>query len=262
MENIISNENLITSQGIIRTKNDTIEVKKSMLMYHNIGLKEFHDNFEEIMEYYKTKRKQKADLIDSLIRDKDKLWTSKLPVYSTILRPQGITQESYFFSSIDKQIHPLTAITLNLKKASPIEVPLYLYQAQMRANELWQLNFQLIDGKNGWIRGNVLGGEFNFSSRAVIVLDPTLKIDEVDLSYKGFIVLFKGQLIRRICKDKGWTVTKASNYLASKFNYDDYVYQMMMRVIEEDEIQMIINRNPGDCGVAYLTAGTSWIYKF
>ena len=37
LESIISNENLITSQGIIRKYNDTIEVKKSMLMYHNIG---------------------------------------------------------------------------------------------------------------------------------------------------------------------------------------------------------------------------------
>ena len=101
LEAIISNENLITSQGIIRKHNDAIEVKKTTLLYHNIGLKEFYDHFEEIMEYFKTKRKQKADLIDSLIRDKDKVWTSKLPVYSTVLRPQGVTTESYYFSSIN-----------------------------------------------------------------------------------------------------------------------------------------------------------------
>ena len=101
LEAIISNENLITSQGIIRKHNDAIEVKKTTLLYHNIGLKEFYDHMEENMEYFKTKRKQKADLIDSLIRDKDKVWTSKLPVYSTVLRPQGVTTESYYFSSIN-----------------------------------------------------------------------------------------------------------------------------------------------------------------
>lgn len=101
LENIISNENIITSNGIIRKYSDTIEVKKSMLTYHNIGLKEFYDNFEEIMLYYKKKRKQKADLIDSLIEDKEYVWTSKLPVYSTVLRPQGITVESYYFSPIN-----------------------------------------------------------------------------------------------------------------------------------------------------------------
>jgi hypothetical protein len=151
LENIISNENSITANGTIRKHSDTIEVKKSMLVYHNIGLKEFYENYEEVMLWYKQKRKQKADLIESLISDKDYVWTSKLPIYSTVLRPQGITVESYYFSPQDKQIYPLTNITLNLKKASPIEVPLYLYQAQKRANELWQLNFSLIDGKHGLI---------------------------------------------------------------------------------------------------------------
>ena len=63
----------------------------------------------------------------------------------------------------DKQVHPLTNISINLKKANPIEVPLYLYQAQIRANELWNINFSLIDGKHGWTRSNVLGGEVNYS---------------------------------------------------------------------------------------------------
>ena len=244
LENIISNENIITSQGIIRKHSDIIEVKKSMLTYHNIGLREFYENFEEIMLYYKQKRKQKADLIDALIADKDSVWTSKIPVYSTVLRPMGLTVESFYFSPLDKQIYPLTNISLNLKKASAIEVPLYLYQAQIRANELWALNFSLIDGKHGWNRANVLGGEFNFSGRSVIVLDPTLKIDEVDISYKAFIEQYKGFIIRRIIKDKGWTVTKASNFLASKFMYDEYVYKIMCDIIREDQPKLILNRNP------------------
>lgn len=244
LENIISNENIITSQGIIRKYSDDIEVKKSMLIYHNIGLQEFYENFEEIMLYYKSKRKQKADLIDSLIMDKDLVWTSKIPVYSTILRPSGITQESYYFNPMDKQIYPLTNISINLKKSTKIEVPLYLYQAQMRSNELWALNFSLIDGKHGWTRGNVLGGEFNFSGRSVIVLDPTLKIDEVDMAYKAFIVQFKGHIVRRIIKDKGWTITKATNYIASKFTYDPYVYSIMCDIIREEHPKIIVNRNP------------------
>ena len=67
--------------------------------------------------------------------------------------------------SCDRQINPLTNISINLKRANPIEVPLYLYQAQMRVNELWSQNFSLIDTKKGWVRGSVLGGEFNFSGK-------------------------------------------------------------------------------------------------
>ena len=244
LENIISNENIITSNGVIRNYSDVIEVKKSMLQYHNIGLQQFYENFEEIMLYYKGKRKAKAELIDSLIENKDMVWTSKIPVYSTVLRPVGVTQESFYFTPLEKEINPLTNITINLKHASPIEVPLYLYQAQMRVNELWNLNFQLIDGKHGWTRANVLGGEFNYSGRNVIVLDPTLKIDEVDIPYQSFIEQFGGSIIKRICRDKGWTVTKASNYVSSKFMYDDYVYKIMCDIIEEDHPKIIINRNP------------------
>ncbi len=244
LEDIISNENIITSNGRIRKHNDVLEVKKVHLFYHNIGLKEFYDNFEEIMLYYKKKRKQKADLIDSLIMDKDLVWTSKIPVYSIVLRPQGITAESYYFSPQDKQINPLTNISINLKKASPIEVPLYLYQAQMRANELWELNFSLIDGKHGWTRANVLGGEFNYSGRSVIVLDPTLHINEVDISYKAFLEQYKGNIIRRIRKDKGWTVTKISNYIASKFMFDEYIYKIMCDIVREEHPKIILNRNP------------------
>jgi len=150
----------------------------------------------------------------------------------------------YYFSPLDKNIHPLTHISINLKKATAIEVPLYLYQAQMRANELWQINFSLIDGKHGWTRANVLGGEFNYSSRSVIVLDSSLKMDEVDVPYKQFIEIYKGNILRRIIKDKGWTITRAQNFLASKFNFDPYVYDIMCRVIKEDAPQIIINRNP------------------
>ena len=205
---------------------------------------EFFYHYEEIMEFYKRKRKQKAELIDKLIRDKASVFTSKIPVYSTALRMSSVTTESYYFSSVDKQIFPLTNISINLKKASPIEVPLYLYQAQMRLNELWDINFSLIDGKHGWVRGNVLGGMFNNSGRNVIVLDPTLKIDEVDFAYKSFIIEFSGLIIKRIVRDKGWTIVRASNYLKSKFKYDDYIYSIIQDIVKEEEPKIIINRNP------------------
>lgn len=244
LEDIISNENIIDYNGRIRQKDDDLEVKKSILKYHNIGLHEFYNNYEEIMEYYKSKRKQKAELIQRLIDAKGSVWTSKIPVYSTVLRPTSITTESFYFVGSEKQINPLTNITINLKKASKIEVPLYLYQAQMRVNELWKYNFSLIDGKHGWTRANVLGGEFNESGRQVIVLDPTLKIDEIDMSYKAFIEQYKGLILNKIIDDKGWTITKASNFLASKFNFDEYVYSIMQRVIDEEHPRLILNRNP------------------
>lgn len=93
-------------------------------------------------------------------------------------------------------------------------------------------------------RAACLGGEFNFSGRSVIVLDPSLKINECDFPYRAFIEQFKGHVLRYIIKDKGWTITKATNYLASKFNGDDYVYEICQKIVHEDEIDFILNRNP------------------
>ena len=243
LENIISTDNIITPNGVLRKYDDPLEVKKSKLMYHNIGMKNFYEHYEEIMEYFKTKRKARIDMIDDLIKDKDIIWTSKIPVYSTVLRPHHVSAESFYYCSQDREINPLVAISSNLKTASPIEVPIYLQQAQVRINNLWMINFSLIDGKNGWVRGSCLGGEFNSSGRSVIVLDPSLKIDEVDMPYNAFLEQYKGHIIREICRDKGWTITKATNYLSSKFNYDEYVYSIMCRLVDTG-IRLIINRNP------------------
>ena len=119
----------------------------------------------------------------------------------------------------------------------------------MRVNQLWADNFSMIDTKHGAIRSKLLGGEWNYSGRQVIVLDPSLKINEVDVPYKAFIEQFKEHILHYIIKDKGWTITKALNYLTSKFNYDPYVYSVMQHIVTENECRMIINRNPKHCGV-------------
>ena len=127
LEEIIGSDVRISSNGVIRQYNDDIPVKKGNLKYYNIGLKSFYENFEEIMLYYKHhKRKAKAAQIQELIDKKSILWTNVFPVYSTALRHQNITTESWFFSPIDKVIAPLTAISLELRKCMDIEVPLYL----------------------------------------------------------------------------------------------------------------------------------------
>ena len=81
-------------------------------------------------------------------------------------------------------------------------------------------------------------------TRNVITLDPTLKLDEVDMPYKSFIVLYSGQIIREIIRDKGWTITKANNFLKSKFMYDPYIYSLIQRMLAENEYSLILNRNP------------------
>lgn len=80
--------------------------------------------------------------------------------------------------------------------------------------------------------------------RNVIVLDPTLKMDEVDIPYKSFIVMFSGKIIRRIKKEKGWSTVKAYNFVKVRFKFDPYIYKIMEDIIREEEPKIILNRNP------------------
>lgn len=155
-----------------------------------------------------------------------------------------VEEQIDYFSPQDREINPLTNISIQLKNASEIEVPFSLYQAQMRINKLWDLTFSLLDGKYGWTRSKVLGGMFNYSGRNVIILDTTLGIDQVDMCYKSFIKLFSGPLIKRIVRDKGWTITRATNFIQSKFEFDEYIHRIMMEYIKEEEPRIILNRNP------------------
>lgn len=79
-------------------------------------------------------------------------------------------------------------------------------------------------------------------------MDPTLKIDEIDMPYKAFLEQYKGHIIREIIRDKGWTVTKTTNYVSTKINYDPYVYSIMCKLVKKKK-WLIINRNPEHCGV-------------
>ena len=117
----------------------------------------------------------------------------------------------------------------------------------MRANELWAINFSLIDGKHGWTRGNVLGGNMNYTLRAVIILDPTLKLDEVDISYKGFLIAYSSHIVKKLRQKHGWTITRSLNYLRSIFRFDQEIFDIMMESVTENRMEIILNRNPTIC---------------
>ena len=72
--------------------------------YKGIGLIEFYDRFDEILEFYKGKKKRdknKMDLIEEIEGEREKVFTSCIPVYSSVLRPLSYRGDSFFFSSID-----------------------------------------------------------------------------------------------------------------------------------------------------------------
>lgn len=74
-------------------------------------------------------------------------------------------------------------------------------------------------------------------------------MDQVSLGYKAFLLGYAGKIANKLMKRKGWTVTRAINYLKSKFLFDQEIYDIMQEIVHTEDIMIVLNRNPGMAGL-------------
>ena len=139
--------------------------------YSGIGIEEFMNQYDNILTYFQGVKKNKYDELQYLKENKSKVFASHVPIYSTLLRPQSITSDTFYYNSIDREINPLFTLSENIKDCNDIEKPFILQRIQERVNKMFEYNFELLNGKEGFIRDKLLGGSLNFSSRNVIIPD-------------------------------------------------------------------------------------------
>ena len=129
------------------------------------------NQYDNILTYFQGVKKNKYDELQYLKENKSKVFASHIPIYSTLLRPQSITSDTFYYNSIDREINPLFTLSENIKDCNDIEKPFILQRIQERVNKMFEYNFELLNGKEGFIRDKLLGGSLNFSSRNVIIPD-------------------------------------------------------------------------------------------
>lgn len=253
------NFNGIIATGEIERSGLKKDMSAKTAPYQGIGLVEFRERYEEILLFYRRKRRDKMEAIDNLLEEKDKVFASHIPVFSSVLRPVGFSAETLFMTKIDKKYNVVVSKvrTLNrlLKGANlkrkdkysgaliQLEVPSTLYEIQKKVNELWDLTFSLIDQKNGHIRENLLGGRLNYSARNVIRPDFTLKADEVRLNYHTFAELYKLEIIAHIRKIYQVSYREAFNRWSRGIK-DGSLMEVMKMVLKKFKPYVFINRNP------------------
>lgn len=133
--------------------------------FSGIGVDAFFENYENIIHYFKNLKKNKADTFDLLLRDKRCVFTSHIPIASTLLRPQSITNDTFYFNSIDKLVNTAYNLSENLKNCVEVERDYILQRLQIKVNNMWDIYFEELNGKTGLIRGELLGGSINYSAR-------------------------------------------------------------------------------------------------
>jgi len=99
---------------------------------------------------------------------------------------------------------------------------------------------EVIKGKQGRFRQNLLGKRVDFSGRSVIVVGPSLRMDECGLPKKMALELFKPHLIAKL-EDKGYatTVKAAKKMIEDKTNE---VWECLAEIV--DGYPIMLNRAP------------------
>ena len=99
---------------------------------------------------------------------------------------------------------------------------------------------EIIKGKQGRFRQNLLGKRVDFSGRSVIVVGPNLRMDQCGLPKPMAIELFKPHLLAKL-EEKGYATTlkHAQKLIAEKRNE---VWECLQEIV--DEYPILLNRAP------------------
>lgn len=211
--------------------------------YDGIGIDGFYENYDEILDYFAKKRKR-FDECEYCKRNKDKAFIHHIPVYSTAMRPVSATADTLYFTSLEKDIHPLFNLTESIRNCEDIEKPLLQDSIQFHVNRIWNYNFSQINKKEGFIRNKLISGAMNYTSRMVINPDNDLHLDEVGLPYQAFRVLYRSRIMYYLKVHDGITVAQAYKIWQKSLHFNQHVYDIMNLIIQEEEPMVLINRNP------------------
>lgn len=224
--------------------------------FFGIGMMEFRQRFDEIIEFYLKKKKNKKDYYDDIKEHRHMIFTHSIPVFSSLLRPYSIDGSSMGYEETNAMYSIMntlvTAINRNKTKMqrNPFVKNQQLYKLQKKYMDLYQELESMLSGKYGDFRC-LLGGRYNFSSRNVIVQDPNLRIDEITLPLIGLTVMLEQRIKNILCRTYNMTPTEAHIiWYQACIEPNKTISAIVQSIIDDCKskgmpgICVLINRNP------------------
>ena len=272
LKSVIGNKNLEkmlkfqTSIDIEGNQVDINSIDAKAIPFQNIGLIEFKRRFVEIMNYYMMIKPAKADKAKMLIDMRNRIFSNKIPIFSSLLRPAYASSKKRMFS-YDKINSYLTTILSNgklLKNGTSKRLRnggdiLLLWSIQEALQGYYHMTISSkLSGKSKTIRATILSTRTSFSSRAVINSLTDIKymgMDHIVVNYKQFIEIFTLQILNCMMRGIGnisfkhMTVFELLAYLKrAKFSeeIDESIYEICEFLIKNHKqgLWVVINRNP------------------
>jgi len=131
--------------------------------YYGIGMMEFYERFDEIVDYYYKKYPKKKPYIDEIYQYRDLVFCHSIPVFTTHLRPADVIDGYLYFEPTNGMYNMINRLVHNVnndkrkmdqnKKIKNIE----LYEVQMKYMDLCNEVLQILQGKRGQLR-QLVGG--------------------------------------------------------------------------------------------------------
>ena len=251
-DEIVHDVRLVNADGEIHSVSgvDIPGTNKSLVSpFVGIGISGFKNQFEEVMDYYKTKYKKnptKLVKLEQIEQYRSAIFTSHIPVYTPMLRPQALSSDTFYHIEYDKEIiNPVIGLCNLLDDCAEIARPRIVEDIQIRVNKMISKNLVRLNGKKGWIQGNIFGGRNNYIARDLIIPDITLKDNEIDLCYITFLEMFQYVIIEHLKRMFGLRHSEAMDivYNAS-IDFNEQVYSVIQFMVEEEGVYCVINRNP------------------
>jgi len=217
--------------------------------YAHIGMLEFREKIDEIIEFYYKKFPKKKDIYELVMEYKDCIFTSYIPVYSAILRPLIKSDEKIrsfkantHYDTIMKQYELISLDVGNMLTILPA-----LFEIQYEYMELYEFIVDSYAGKEGLFRSQFGGVRIDYGARSVIVNGKDLKPDEVDIPYVTAITFLELEilyLLRRldnITENEAYTIL---NRALREFN--PKIHALAQNIVDRSKtpISVLVNRQP------------------
>lgn len=214
------------------------KIPKSKHQYQGLGHDVFYERFEEVLTACAPKNNPDVQM---LIDEKDAVFTSKIPIYSTAFRPVSKTSETMFYPKINKWFSMICAVYCQLDDmVLDIEVIQALNFIQNYLIEACEhLITAEISKKTGFVRSEIVGGTFSFSARGVITLDISLRADEIDIPYTMALTAFQFRITHMLATRYNMTLEQAYLFISNS-DRDPIVLQLLDEIIAEGQWVFLI----------------------
>lgn len=249
LRNIIHSRNTITITGdvddseVVAIREEAPENK-----YYFLGIEKFYEMYNEVLDYYYTLGNRHNEKLYDFLKDRDEVFTDKIPVISIILRPAMRTADGLKLDEINIRYQNI------LKNLEMLRDPNMLPIVRDTTIEMIQAEYMLlsedimenIKSKAGVIRNQICGTRINFSARNIISpAKAGYKIDEIVLPYLTFLELYRFEIINILKTTEGCSFKEAENeWFKAKLKFNEKVYKIMQKIIKDNEIGVLLNRNP------------------